>query len=391
MIFSWFWTRALVPQRSVTLSEFRRACAKTSRKPALNGDHVSDRSRTGICGCLSQASARTWVPRVPRIWGPGIARTPGAPSLRRLCFCGKGGIARASISLTLVLTTLAIRAQHFDGARAYEYAREFAAIGPRWPTGPGHVKAEEFLRAHFQRNRDQFEEDTFTADTPIGPVQLSNFIVRFPGRKPGAIVLGTHYETNYPLRNINFVGANDGASTTGLLLAIADRLRAESSQSRDKKLEGYSVRLIFFDGEEAIQQWSRSDSTYGSRHLAAKWGRDGTLNQIKAFLLADMIGDKDLDIQRETNSTPWLIDLVAQAAKKFGYQRYFFQQSMDVEDDHLPFVERGVPSIDIIDLDYGPNNSYHHTAQDTMDKISAHSLTIDGDVFMESIRLIDQR
>ena len=135
---------------------------------------------------------------------------------------------------------------------------------------------------------------------------MRNFIVRFAGNKPGIIVLGTHYETNYPLRTINFVGANDGASTTGLLMAIADRLRAESSQSPTKKLDGYSVWLVFFDGEEAIKDWSRSDSTYGSRHLAARWGRDGTLNQIKAFLLADMIGDKNLDIQRETYSTAWL-------------------------------------------------------------------------------------
>jgi glutaminyl-peptide cyclotransferase len=281
--------------------------------------------------------------------------------------------------------------QAFDGNRGYEYAREFAAIGPRWPTGPGHVKAQEFLRAHFLENHDQFEQDNFTADTPIGPVQFCNYIVRFPGRKPGIIVLGTHYETNYWLRNINFVGANDGASTTGLLLAIADRLRAQAAQARDKNLDGYSVWLVFFDGEEAIQSWSRSDSTYGSRHLAARWGQEGTLGQIKAFLLADMIGDRDLDIERETNSTSWLISLVEQAAKILGYERYFFQQSMAVEDDHLPFVERGVPSIDVIDLDYGPNNSYHHTAQDTMDKISAHSLTIDGDVFMEAIRLIDQR
>jgi len=315
-------------------------------------------------------------------------RVPGISILRRR-------IARTCAAIAFALTCVAplsVSAQsHFDGERAYEYAREFAAIGPRWPTGPGHIKAEEFLRGHFLRDHDQLKEDTFVADTPIGPVPMCNFIVRFPGTKPGIIVLGSHYETNYPLRNINFVGANDGASTTGLLMAIADRLRAETSAARDKKLDGYSVWLVFFDGEEAIQSWSRSDSTYGSRHLAAEWGRDGTLNQIKAFLLADMIGDKDLDIQRETNSTQWLIDLVAQAAKKFGYQRYFFQQQMDVEDDHLPFVERGVPSIDIIDLDYGPNNSYHHTAQDTMDKISAHSLTIDGDVFMESIRLIDQR
>jgi Zn-dependent M28 family amino/carboxypeptidase len=295
------------------------------------------------------------------------------------------------IFIGLFFLPLAASAQHFDGAKAYEYAREFAAIGPRWPTGPGHVKAQDFLRSHFQRAHDQIEEDTFTAGTPIGAVSMCNFIVRFPGKKPGVIVLGTHYETNYPLRNINFVGANDGASTTGLLMSIADRLRAESAQAPGKKLDGYSVWLVFFDGEEAIQQWSASDSTYGSRHLAAKWGRDGTLNQIKAFLLADMIGDKDLDIQRESHSTPWLVSLVADAAKKFGYQRYFFQQEMDVQDDHLAFVERGVPSIDIIDLDYGPNNSYHHTAQDTMDKISAHSLTIDGDVFMESIRLIDQR
>jgi len=151
------------------------------------------------------------------------------------------------------------------------------------------------------------------------------------------------------------------------------------------------VWLVFFDGEEAIRSWSDSDSTYGSRHLAAKWGRDGTLQRIKALLLADMIGDKDLDIQRESRSTGWLVDLVRQAAKKHGYEHYFFQQEESVDDDHMPFVKRGVPSIDIIDLDYGPNNSYHHTAQDTLDKISARSLAIDGDVFLETIRLIDQR
>jgi Zn-dependent M28 family amino/carboxypeptidase len=104
-----------------------------------------------------------------------------------------------------------------------------------------------------------------------------------------------------------------------------------------------------------------------------------------------MIGDKDLDIQRESQSTDWLVAVVRQAVKKFAYDRYFFKKDMEVSDDHLPFVRRGVPSIDIIDLDYGPNNSYHHTAQDTMDKISAKSLTIDGDVFMETIRLIGQR
>lgn len=288
----------------------------------------------------------------------------------------------ALLAVGILVTPVGVQAQHFNGERALSYAREFVSIGPRWPTSAGHAKAEAFLRAHFQH--DHLEEDTFTADTPIGPVTLHNFIVKFPGKKPGIIVLGTHYETNYPLRNIHFVGANDGGSTTGLLMAIADTLRGKPNN-------GYSVWLVFFDGEEAFQSWSESDSTYGSKHLAAKWDRDGTLKRIKAFLLTDMIGDKNLDIQRETNSTPWLTNLVQKAAHRFGYDRYFFQNEMAVEDDHLPFVHRGVPSIDIIDLDYGPNNSYHHTAQDTMDKISAHSLTIDGDVILETIKLINQR
>jgi len=294
---------------------------------------------------------------------------------------------RVTLAL-LLLAPLAAPAQpHFNGAKALDYARQFVAIGPRWPTSPGHDKAEAFLHAHFQH--DRLEEDSFTASTPIGPVPMRNFIVRFPGKKDGIIVLATHYETNYWLRNINYVGANDGGSTTGLLLAIADKLRAETAGG--KKLDGYSVWLLFDDGEEAIQSWTDSDSLYGTRHLAAKWARDGTLAKIKAFILADMIGDKDLDIQHDTNSTDWLVALVRQAAKKFGYDKHFFKMDEPISDDHLPFVQRGVPSIDIIDLDYGPNNRYHHTAQDTMDKISAHSLTIDGDVILETIRLINLR
>jgi Zn-dependent M28 family amino/carboxypeptidase len=311
------------------------------------------------------------VPQVPRIWGPGTQQ-----------------LWTGFVLALLLLAPLAAPAQpHFNGAKALEYARQFVSIGPRWPTSPGHLKAEAFLRDHFKH--DQLEEDTFTASTPIGPVDMRNFIVRFPGKKNGVIVLATHYETNYWLKDINFVGANDGGSTTGLLLAIADQLRAETAGGN--KLDGYSVWLVFFDGEEAIKEWSDSDSTYGSRHLAAKWARDGTLPKIKAFILADMIGDKDLDILRDTNSTDWLVALVRQAAKKFRYEHYFIKQEGDIQDDHLPFVKRGVPSIDIVDLNYGPKNSYHHTAQDTMDKISAQSLTIDGDVFLETIRLINQR
>ena len=296
---------------------------------------------------------------------------------------------KAIMLLLLLAAPVTVPAQtHFNGGKALEYARQFVAIGPRWPTSQGHVKAETFLRAQFKH--DQLEEDTFTANTPIGAVPMRNFIVRFPGKKNGVIVLATHYETNYWLRDINFVGANDGAATTGLLLTIADQLRAQLVHG--KTLDGYSVWLVFDDGEESIQPaWTDSDSLYGTRHLAAKWGRDGTLGRIKAFILADMIGDKDLDIQRESRSTDWLVDLVRKAAHKFGYDRYFFQQEEAIEDDHLPFVQRGVPSVDVIDLNYGPNHSYHHTAQDTLDKISARSLTIDGDVFLETIRLVNLR
>ena len=295
---------------------------------------------------------------------------------------------KTMVGLALLAPLAAPAQQRFNGAKALDYARQFVAIGPRWPTSQGHVRAEAFLRGHFRH--DQLEEDTFTAMTPIGPVAMRNFIVRFPGKKNGVIVLATHYETNYWLRNINFVGANDGGATTGLLLAISDQLRALTTNG--KKLDGYSVWLVFDDGEESIlPTWTDSDSLYGTRHLAAKWATNGTLGRVKAFILADMIGDRDLDIQRESQSTGWLVDLVRQAAKRFGDERYFFKQTMEVSDDHQPFIRRGVPSIDIIDLNYGPNNSYHHTAKDTMDKISAHSLAIDGDVFLETIRLIDQR
>jgi glutaminyl-peptide cyclotransferase len=291
------------------------------------------------------------------------------------------------VGLMLVLPAIAFGQQHFRGDKAFEVTRQFVAIGPRWVTSPGHVKAETFLRDQFKH--DKLEEDTFTANTPIGPVPMRNFIVRFPGKKDGVIVLTTHYETNYPLRNIGFVGANDGGSTTGMLIEISNELRG-------KVLDGYSVWLVFFDGEEAIEQWQGIDHTYGSRHLAAKWGGDGTLKRIKAFMLADMLGDKDLNVQRETQSTEWLVNLVAQAAKNTGHAQYFFAKSGEVSDDHVPFVERGVPSIDVIDIDYGPHtqalpDGYHHTAQDTMDKVSAKSLTICGDVFLESVRLINQR
>ena len=167
-------------------------------------------------------------------------------------------------------------AVQFSGANALEYARQFVACGPRFNGSAGLLCAQNYLKKQFAH--DNLQADTFVASTPAGPQQMTNFIVRFPGKKDGIIVLATHYETNYPLRTTSFVGANDGAATTGLLLEIANHLRGRT-------LDGYSVWLVFFDGEEAVEHWSASDSLYGSRHLAERWERDGTLSRIKAFVM----------------------------------------------------------------------------------------------------------
>ena len=280
----------------------------------------------------------------------------------------------------------------FSGQAAYELTKQYIASAPhRWIGSPDHAKAEDFIKSHFaaEAAKGDFETDSFTASTPAGQLAMKNFIAKFPGKKDGIIVIASHYETNYPLRDIDFVGANDGGATTALLIELGNYLRAHPPQ-------GYSVWLVFDDGEEAIQSWTARDSLYGTRHLAAKWSQDGTLRKVKAFIVADMIGDKDLNIDRDANSTPWLLDLLATAGKNTGHSSYVFQQDTAAEDDHMPFKQRGIAVLDMIDFHYGPptaqqaEGAYHHTAQDTLDKVSAHSLQVSGDVLVELIRLINQ-
>ena len=186
------------------------------------------------------------------------------------------------------------------------------------------------------------------------------------------------------MRNTGYVGANDGGSSTGLLLELADQLRG-------KKREGYSVWLLWTDGEEAVRSWTDTDSVYGARHLAEVWEKDGTLKKIKAFLLADMIGDADLNIEHDADSTPWLENLVYQAATRLGYQSHFFGRKNAVGDDHGPFMQRGVPCADLIDFDYGYDNVFWHTPQDTLDKLSPTSLQIVGSVILETVRMLDAK
>jgi glutaminyl-peptide cyclotransferase len=283
-------------------------------------------------------------------------------------------------------------AAHVSGAAAYEITREFLAVAPkRFNGSPGHAAAEQFIKEQFapEIRDNRFEQDTFTASTPAGLQTMHNYIVKYPGKKDGIIVLGSHYETNYPLKDIAFFGANDGAATSALLIELGRYLRAHPPQ-------GYSVWLAFFDGEEAVKSWSAQDSTYGSRHLAAKWSQDGTLPKIKALLLADMIGDKHLDIDHDANSNPQLYDLLRIAAKDTNHLSALSRDNTPIEDDTVPFAQRGVPVLDIIDYDYGPHDAahpdgYHHTAEDTIDKISTQSLQTSADLFVEMIHLIDQR
>ena len=261
-----------------------------------------------------------------------------------------------------------------------QYVKEIVAFGPRPPGSQGHTKLEQYI--HSKLKGDNVENDTFTAKTPVGNFPMNNIIAKFPGKKDGIVAVAGHYDTVYHLKN--FVGANDGGSSTALLLALAD-------QFRGKPLDGYSIWLVWTDGEEAFVKWTDDDSVYGTRHLAQKWQQDGTAKKIKAFILVDMIGDADLDVQQETNSTLWLSELVYQAATNLGYQSHFYQYKAPIEDDHMPLLKIGVPAVDIIDLDYGYNNVFWHTPQDTVDKLSPQALAITGDVVLETIRLVNAR
>jgi glutaminyl-peptide cyclotransferase len=268
-----------------------------------------------------------------------------------------------------------------NGNHVMQYVKEVVAFGPRPPGSTAHLKLEEFILSKLKGV--DVEQDRFTAQTPVGKFPMNNIIAKFPGKKDGIIVVAGHYDTLYSQRQ-NFVGANDGGSSTALLLELAD-------QFRGKQPDGYSVWLLWTDGEEAFVNWTESDSVYGSRQLARKWQQDGTAKKIKAFILVDMIGDADLDILKDTLSTPWLSDLVYKAASNLGYQSHFYQFQNGISDDHNPFSKVGIPVVDLIDFTYGYNNVFWHTPQDTVDKLSPQSLAITTDVVLETIRLVDAR
>jgi len=271
----------------------------------------------------------------------------------------------------------------FDSARAMQYVKEIVAFGPRPIGSANHKKVEEYILSHLKG--DSVEDDGFGIDNTEGKFPVRNIIAKYPGKRDGIIVIASHYDTNWPLRNTSYVGANDGASSSALLLEIANQLRG-------KLRDGYSVWLVWDDAEESMRlPWFDPESLYGVRHLAQRWAADGTIKKIKGFLLEDMVGDADLNIDHDQNSTPWLEDLVYQAAKQLGYQSHFFGRDNRVEDDHRPFMDMGVPCADLIDFEYGYNNVFWHTTEDTVNKLSPRSLEIVGMVTLRTVQMLEKK
>lgn len=283
----------------------------------------------------------------------------------------------------IVLTLAALfvhfaQAADFSGPEALAFTRKVVSFGPRPPGSAAIRKLQAYILTELKQRGCEVLQDNFTAQTPAGPIAMKNIVARFPGKSGRAIVITGHYDTK-SMPGISFVGANDGGSSTGLLLAMAKTLQAGVRKD--------DVYLVWFDGEEAFGPWSATDSLYGSRHLAERWASDGTLSRIKALINVDMIGDRDLGILQELNSSASLRKLVWDVAARLGWERHFLNQSTATEDDHMPFVRMGINALDLIDFDYPP----WHTAEDTLDKLSAKSFHIVGSVLLEVIKELERK
>lgn len=277
----------------------------------------------------------------------------------------------------------------FDGARAYEHVRRLVEIGPRPPGSDGIHRAQSYIIGQLKSFGCQVEEHGFHGSTALGDIAMKNIIAKIPGTGRDIVLYTTHYDT---LRMANFVGADDGGSGTGTMLELA-RLFCERKTKNEM-----NVWIVFFDGEEtqnqwtdkASVQWSDTNSTYGSREMAASMALSGELKRVKAMILADMIGPSDLKIKRDTGSTPWLTDLIWATAARLGYGKVFVDENTTVGgDDHFSFIRRGVAGCDIIDFDVAA--TYWHTPQDTLDKVDARSLAMVGHVFVETLPALEKK
>ena len=266
----------------------------------------------------------------------------------------------------------------FDSSKAWEHLRQQVAIGPRPSGSAANVKNRDYIKAQMAALGIKTVEQPFEGATPLGPIKMVNLIATIPGQRPDRIVLASHFDTKL-FRELRFVGASDGASSTAALIELARVIKARPQLP-------FTIELLFLDGEEAVVEWQGTDNTYGSRHYVEAGRKSGSLKSLRALILLDMIGDRNLTIRREANSTRWLTDIVWGAAAKLGH-RAFMSEETTVEDDHVPFLKAGVPSVDIIDLDY----PQWHTAQDTLDAVAARSLQGVGEVVVAALPEIEAR
>ncbi len=272
----------------------------------------------------------------------------------------------------------------FDGTRGYEDIRKLVAIGPRVAGTPGAQAARDYISKELQAAGVKVEEQPFEATTPLGRVKMVNLRATLPaagaGASAGRLVIGGHYDTKL-FKDFTFVGANDGGSSAAFLIELARALKTRANR--------VPIELLFLDGEEAVGEWQGTDHTYGSRYYVEAARKDGTLKNIRAFILVDMIGDRNLVIKRESNSTPALVDAIWGAAKRLN-RREFVAEATPVEDDHLEFLAAGVPSVDLIDLEYPDATSrFWHTQYDTLDNVSAASLQAVGDVLITALPALE--
>jgi glutaminyl-peptide cyclotransferase len=273
----------------------------------------------------------------------------------------------------------AAAAPTFNSSRAYEDMRQMVAIGPR-PSGSSAIATtREYIKKELTAAGVTPEELPFDAQTPLGPIHMVNIRATLPGKvnDRGRLVIGGHYDTKR-IEEFPFVGASDGASSAAFLLELARALKGRTNS--------LPIELLFLDGEEAVVAWQGRDHTYGSRQYVQEAQRARTTKDIRAFVLVDMIGDRDLGIRREQNSTPWLTDAIWSAAKRLN-RAEFLEEITPIEDDHLEFLQAGIASVDIIDLDY----SAWHRQDDRLDRVAASSLQAVGDVLIAALPAIESR
>jgi len=269
------------------------------------------------------------------------------------------------------------------GKTAMTHAEKMVAFGPRPSGSEAHKQTQQYIINALKTAGVAVETDSFTAESSVGSIPMNNIMGRIPGRSDRIFVIASHYDTKLA-KDFRFVGANDGGSSSAVLLALAPLLARKSFN--------HEVRLVFFDGEESVPwEWDDSQALYGSRHLASRWQQEGVVSKVGAFILLDMVGDKDLSVVKEANSTAWLQQQIWAAARSLGHAKYFAEDGFPLEDDHMPFLNAGVPAADLIDFSYGPNHSFWHTPQDTLDKLSPRSMQVVGEVVLETLTVLDRK